>query len=275
MQSLNELPIGVFDSGVGGLTVLRSLQAALPHEKFLYLGDTARLPYGTKSQETVTRYTQQACDTLIQRGIKCLVVACVTASTLALPSLIHHFAAMPMVGALEPGARTAANSSKTGKIAIIATEATVKSGGYQQLIQQFRPTAQVSAQSCQLFVALAEEGWVDGPITKAIAARYLEPLLKQHGPDTLVLGCTHFPVLLGAIREVVGDKLNIVDSAQTTAHDVKELLSKKQLLNSSQQKTIPHFLVTDSPQRFHDVAKRFLDREINSSQIELVDGNFK
>lgn len=270
---LNDLPIGVFDSGVGGLTVLRALQQSLPNESFLYLGDTARLPYGTKSPEMVIRYAQQVSEILIERGIKMLVVACNTASTLALASLQESFLQIPIIGVLEPGARAAAQVSKTGRIAVIATEATVKAGGYQNSIKKFRPDANVIAESCGLFVALAEEGLIDDPITEAVVKRYLEPLLNSpdHKPDCLVLGCTHFPVLLNAIKKVVNQKIDIIDSAVTTAELVQSTLKQLALSSTSTHKQSIKFLVTDAPERFAKVAKHFLGITINTQDIELVD----
>jgi glutamate racemase len=273
-QSLRDLPIGVFDSGVGGLTVLRGLKKELPNEHFIYLGDTARLPYGTKSQETVTRYSQHACNILLKRGIKCLVVACNTATTLALPALIKTIHNIPLIGVLEPGARAAVQASKNGRIAVIATEATINSGAYQGLIQTLKPDAQVVMQACPLFVPLAEEGWLEDPVTITVAKHYLDALLEQHKPDTLVLGCTHFPALLPAISAVVHSSVQIIDSAHTTAIVVKNTLEKKGLLASSPLSIPTHFLVTDSPHRFHIMAKRFLNDDIDESQIEWVDGDF-
>ncbi len=213
-------PIGVFDSGVGGLTVLRALVAQLPQERFVYLGDTARLPYGTKSAETVVRYALQAAEALVSRGVKALVVACNTASSVALPAMSQRFADLPVIGVVEPGAEAAVAASASGRIAVIGTEATVREGAYQRAIVARRPDAQVLAVSCQLFVALAEEGWTEDAVAQAAARRYLTPLFGERGadahaarPDTLVLGCTHFPMLRAVIRAVVGDRIAIVDSA--------------------------------------------------------------
>lgn len=274
-QTLNSLPIGVFDSGVGGLTVLKALQKQLPGESFIYLGDTARLPYGTKSQETVIRYAQQTAQILIDRGIKCLVIACNTATTLALPALQATIKDIPVIGVLEPGAKAACSATKNGRIVVIATEATVKAQGYQNAIAQLQPELVVTAKGCSLFVALAEEGWVEGPIAEAVAARYLAPLFSvNHGmrPDCLVLGCTHFPILINAIRAVVGSEINIVDSAQSTAETVARELKQLGLLNPNLHPILPtRFLVTDSPSRFATVAKYFLGTELPISDIALVD----
>ena len=270
-MSNQKLPIGVFDSGVGGLTVLRALQEQLPNESFIYLGDTARLPYGTKSPATIRRYAEQASQILASRGIKLLVIACNTASTVALPLLQNDFKQIPVVGVIEAGAKAACAQSKNEHIVVIATEATVQSGAYQQAIKAIEPRATVVAKACGLFVALAEEGWLSGPETEAVAARYLKPLFESaEKPDCLVLGCTHFPVLLPAIRAVLGDKIRIVDSAQTTAELVKKILSQQDLLNTNSE---PHtqFLVTDAPQRFARVAPHFLGQNLNVADVELVD----
>lgn len=270
-----QLPIGVFDSGVGGLTVLRELQQALPQESFLYLGDTARLPYGTKSPTTIIRYAQQASQILYNRGIKLLVVACNTASALALPALKQQYTNLPVIGVLEPGAHAACLASRSGHIAVIATEATVNAGGYQNAIKKIRPDARVTAQSCGLFVALAEEGWLEGPETEAVARRYLGPLLKpqlDYIPDCLVLGSTHFPTLLRAIKNVVHEKIAVIDSAKTTALVVTETLQLLNLHNVKGRILETRFLVTDAPTRFAKVAELFLGGgKLSASEVELVE----
>lgn len=271
----NKLPIGVFDSGVGGLTVLRSLQQHLPHESFLYLGDTARLPYGTKSKATVEKYALQASEFLLNRGIKLLVVACNTASTLAHDMLEQHLTQVPIIGVLEPSSKAACEISKTGNIAVIGTEATVSANGYENSIKKYRPDANVVSKSCGMFVALAEEGWLDGPITEAIINKYLQPILNNnaHSPDCLVLGCTHFPALYSAICKVVNGQVKIIDTATATANSVVHLLAQRQLAttNNNINDASTHYLVTDSPQRFVHVARQFMGRELPLAQIELVD----
>jgi glutamate racemase len=279
-------PIGVFDSGVGGLTVLGALHAELPHERFIYLGDTARLPYGTKSHDTVVRYAQQAADALIGRGVKALVVACNTASSVALPSLRERYGELPVVGVVEPGATAALAATRSGCIAVIGTEATVRGGAYQRAIVQRRPDASVIALACQLFVALAEEGWTRGEVARATAQRYLEPLFgpaqEPSGsarPDTLVLGCTHFPVLRAVIREVVGEQVSIVDSAATTARAVHALLRARGLLHANEaalgaqsgEPAWSRFLATDGVPRFAAIGGRFLGRDIDRQEVELID----
>ncbi len=266
------LPIGVFDSGVGGLTVLRALRAALPAESFIYLGDTARLPYGTKSGHTVARYALQAADELVERGIKCLVVACNTASAAALPALQQRFPELPVTGVIEPGARAACAASRSGRIAVLATEGTVRGGAYAQAIARIRPQAQVTALACALFVALAEEGWTEGAVAAAAAERYLAPLRAAGAPDTVVLGCTHFPVLRAVIASALGEGARIVDSAATTAAEVRARLTAGGLLRApGGADPAVAFLATDAVSRFAAVGARFLGAPIDPQDVELVD----
>jgi glutamate racemase len=268
-------PIGVFDSGVGGLTVLRSLQQTLPQESFVYLGDTARLPYGTKSAETVERYALQAADALVQRGIKALVVACNTASAAALDSLRARFPQLPVIGVIEPGVRAVVTASRSGRILVLATEGTVRGGAYQRAIATLRPDARVTAVACQLFVALAEEGWISGEVVEATIARYLRPMfgaaMGTTTPDAVVLGCTHFPVLRAAIAAAVGPSVALVDSAATTALAVRERLMAGGLCVTGPGVAQVRFLATDSAERFAAVGSRFLGREIRTAEAELID----
>ncbi|HYP79374.1 MAG TPA: glutamate racemase [Steroidobacteraceae bacterium] len=267
-----DLPIGVFDSGIGGLTVLRALMERLPRERFLYLGDTARLPYGTKTASTVERYALQAVEELTRRGVKALVVACNTASAAALPALQAAHPALPVIGVIEPGAAAAVAATVTGRIAVLATEGTVRGGEYQREILRRMPGAEVIAVPATLFVALAEEGWTDGEVAVATARRYLAPLFAAapRAPDVLVLGCTHFPPLIAAIREVAGDGVAIVDSARTTATALARLLETRQL-GAMHGTGAADFLVTDGEERFGRVGPVFLGREIASAAIERVD----
>ncbi len=263
--------IGIFDSGVGGLTVLEALHATLPHEHLLYLGDTARVPYGTKSPESVIRYARQAAATLVARNIKLLVVACNTASAFALPALRTAFAPLPVVGVIEPGARAACAATRSGHLAILATEATVAAGAYQRAIAQIAPHLETHAVPCSVLVAVAEEGWREGPLTEAIVAHYLAPLHAEHKIDTLVLGCTHFPVLKTAIAAAAGPGRTIIDSASTTAAEVARLLHEHELGSSTERSGGLHFLVTDGPERFIRVAHTFFGEDIPLGAIELVD----
>ncbi|GJM44011.1 MAG: glutamate racemase [Gemmatimonadota bacterium] len=266
----DERPIGVFDSGVGGLTVLRALREELPGESLLYLGDTARLPYGTKSPDTVSRYAHQAAAHLIGYGVKLVVVACNTASALALDEVQATLGDLPVVGVVRPGAEAAVRESVTGRIAVISTESTAQHGAYDREIRARRPDAQVASRGCSLFVALAEEGWSHGPIVEAIAREYLEPLMESHRPDCLVLGCTHFPVLTDAIAGVVGPDVRIVNSAATTAAVVRRELEARDLVRSTAKPSL-RLLATDSPERFLRVARRFLPAELLPENVDLVD----
>jgi glutamate racemase len=298
-------PIGVFDSGVGGLTVLKALAAELPHEHFVYLGDTARLPYGTKSPETVARYAVQAAQALSEYGVKCLVIACNTASSVGLPAIREHVRSVPIIGVIEPGAQAACAASRTGHIAVIATEGTVRGGAYQEAILRIRAHAHVIAKPTQLFVALAEEGLHEGPIADSVARYYLDPIFHASRdamssrdmmapPDTLVLGCTHFPMLAGAIRAAVGPDIQIVDSAATTAKSVRETLQRESLMRGDAStgsgalsgpagtpaggslagRSVAgaiRFLATDSIERFVRIGTRFLERPIDPEEVELID----
>jgi glutamate racemase len=267
----NQLPIGVFDSGIGGLTVLKALMEQLPHERFLYLGDTARLPYGTKTAATVERYALQAVAELARRGVKAVVVACNTASAAALPALRAAHPQLLLVGVIEPGAEAAVAASCSQHIAVIATEGTVRGGAYQRAILQRRPDAHVDAVAATLFVALAEEGWVSGDVVVAAARRYLAPLFESPAtaPDVLVLGCTHFPPLVQAIRQIVPPQVRIVDSAVTTAAVLAQLLASRKL--EGQGGGSVRFLVTDGEERFARVGPVFLGHDISPGDIERVD----
>jgi glutamate racemase len=269
---LSEAPIGVFDSGVGGLTVLRALLAELPHERFIYLGDTARLPYGTKSPATVARYAATAAAALAARDLKCLVVACNTASASSLPAMREELAGVPIVGVIEPGAEAACEASASGRIAVIATEGTVNGGAYQEAILRRRGDARILAIATPLFVALAEEGLVGGPIALAVARHYLAALSAQasDAPDTLVLGCTHFPMLLDTIRAVLGERMRIVDSAATTAREVRRLMEEGGLARRAGTSAV-RFLASDSAERFARVGSRFLERPIAAADVEVID----
>jgi glutamate racemase len=278
---VTESPIGVFDSGVGGLTVLKALAAELPRERFVYLGDTARLPYGTKSSETVARYALQAAEALMEYGVKCLVIACNTASSVGLPAIRERIHGIPVIGVIEPGAEAACTISKSGHIAVIATEGTIRGGAYQEAILRLREGARVVARPTQLFVALAEEGLHEGPIAQSVARHYLDPLFNRepttgaHGygpsPDTLVLGCTHFPMLAGAIRAAVGPRVHVVDSAATTARTVRGMLSEQNLTCEVDEEGAVRYLATDSVERFARVGSRFLERPILPEEVELIE----
>jgi len=264
-------PIGIFDSGMGGLTVMRALKARLPRESFVYLGDTARLPYGTKSADTVTRYAVQASAALMKHDIQLLVVACNTASAAALLTLSQSLAPLPVVGVIEPGAEAAVTAAPDGPIAVIATEGTVKGGAYVRAIQALAPQMPVVQQACPLFVALAEEGLQGGPIVELVAHRYLDPILAtMPKPRGLVLGCTHFPVLKQTIAKIAGTGVTLIDSAETTAMAVEEILREKSLLHDGAAQP-PIFLATDAPGRFAHLGEIFLGEPIDPGAVTLVD----
>jgi glutamate racemase len=248
--------IGIFDSGVGGLTVLKEIMRVLPQEDTIYVGDTARVPYGTKSPETVTRYSHEITSFLVKRDIKLLVAACNTASAVSLDSLKTRFP-LPIVGVIEPGARRAAGMTRTGKVGVIGTEGTIRSSAYAKAIKRINPEIEVVTRACPLFVPLAEEGWVDNEVTRLTARTYLEGL-RNEGVDTLVLGCTHYPILKGVIAEVMGDKVSLVDSAEETALTVKEILRNSELLRPLSEIGNHHYFVTDVPAGFIRVGNRFL-----------------
>jgi glutamate racemase len=248
--------------------------ARLPHESFVYLGDTARLPYGSKSPDTVTRYAVQCARALMAHRIKLLVVACNTASASALPALTAVLAPTPVIGVIEPGADAAIAAAPSGRIAVIATEGTVKGGAYERAIHARDPRARVTQQACPLFVALAEEGLTDGPIAELVARRYLDPLLSAADtrPECLVLGCTHFPALKDTIARIAGPGIALVDSADTTAAAVERLLAKEQLSRPDESPTAPpRFLATDAPERFARVGQIFLGRMIPADAVDQVD----
>ncbi len=267
-------PIGVFDSGVGGLTVLRELVHLLPNEDYIYLGDTARLPYGAKTPETVIRYALQSSRHLVERGVKMLVIACNTATAAALPALEAAYPNIPVVGVVRPGARAACAVNENGHMAVIATEGTVRGAAYHKAILDLCPKMHVESLACPLFVALAEEGWTDGDVVRAVIAKQLTPLLDRFGetpPDCLVLGCTHFPVLANAISAVVGPHVTVIDSAATTAQEVKRLLLACSLSTPCTQTGHIQFLATDGPERFARVGAIFLNQKLTTGDVSLVD----
>ncbi|GAA0795412.1 glutamate racemase [Marinobacterium sediminicola] len=270
-----EAAIGVFDSGVGGLTVLNALRKALPNENLVYLGDTARVPYGTKSAVSVMRYAEQAVKALHARRIKAIVIACNTASAMALEHLQNCYPELPVLGVIEPGALAACKATRRKHIGVIATESTTNNQAYQKAILGIMPEARIQAQACSLFVALAEEGWHHGELVEQIVAKCLKPLMRgsesEGALDTLVLGCTHFPALSGAIAKVVGSQVILVDSAATTASAVKARLVSEKLLNPQQAPGQLSFLVTDGPERFARVANNFFNEQIDAAGVELVD----
>ncbi len=258
-----ERAIGVFDSGVGGLTVLKELLRQLPSEQLVYLGDTARVPYGTKSPGTVLRYALEAAAFLAQRQVKMMVVACNTASSVALDVLEDRFS-LPVVGVIEPGAKKAVELTRNGKVGVIGTEGTIKSGAYTRAIQALDPAVEVYGAACPLFVPLAEEGWAEHPIARMAAEEYLAPLL-EHEIDTLVLGCTHYPLLKNTLHQVLGDRVALVDSAEETGRVVAKMLGSRSLFRASVP-CCPRFYVSDVPTRFERVGGAFLGEVLQGVQ---------
>ncbi len=266
----NDLPIGVFDSGVGGLTVLDAIRQALPYEHLVYLGDTARLPYGTKSPASIERYATQAAAKLVEQGIKLLVVACNTASAVALEALRKQMAPVPVIGVVEPGATAAVSAHSGGRHLVLATEATVRLRAYSKAVESLDPAAEVREEACEMLVALAEEGWSDGAIATAIVRRYLDET-GGFAPDTIILGCTHFPLLRDTIAEVAGDDVVLVDSASTTAAVVRATLETSRALRAGDEKGALRLLATDGATRFARVGGRFLGHRLTYQDVELVD----
>ncbi len=257
---MNDRPIGIFDSGVGGLTVLKQMLVHLPGERMIYLGDTARLPYGIKSRETVVRYSLNNAAFLLEKGVKCLVVACNTASALALDVLESRFK-VPIVGVIFPGAEKAAVSTRTRRVGVIGTVATVRSQAYEKAIRSYREQIDILSVPCPLFVSLAEEGWIEDEITLAIAHRYLDPLVKRN-IDVLVLGCTHYPLLKPVLARVMGPSVLLVDSAEEVPVQVRRALEDKGLLAAGTEGGAgapPKVYLTDCSPHFLDLSRSILD----------------
>ena len=268
-----DAPLGVFDSGLGGLTVVRELRALLPNERIIYLGDTARVPYGTKGPATVIRYALGCAHHLVGRGVKAIVIACNTVSAVA-PERLRVELDLPVLGVIEPGARAAVAASRTGRIGVLATAGTIASGAYARAVAQLSTRAEVVGQAAPLLVPLAEEGWIEGDVPRLAVRRYLEPLARAR-VDVVVLGCTHYPLLRATIereaRDLIGDATAVVDSAHAAARDVREFLRTRSLLRpASAGPGGIELLVTDLPKAFADVAGRFLGGEVPSvEQIDL------
>lgn len=264
----NPAPIGVFDSGMGGLTVVREMIRQLPHESIIYFGDTARVPYGPKSPDTVLRYSREITAYLKAEGVKALVIACNTATAHALPALRREYD-MPIVGVIEPGARAAAGATRTKRVGVIGTAGTIKSRAYEKEIIKLVPDAQVTAQACALFVPLVEEGWTDAEPTRAIARNYLAPLVAAE-IDTLVLGCTHYPLMKTVIGNVVGREVRLIDSAYETARETAELLKANGLENTSPNEARYRFIASDAPDTFLALGERFLGSSIDRVETRTL-----
>jgi glutamate racemase len=276
-MQLNNLPIGVFDSGVGGLTVLKQLTKTLPNESFVYIGDLARLPYGKKSTSAILKYTQSICNYLISQGVKCIVIACNTASSIALHAFESQNLGIPIIGVVQPGAVAVTKISKNKRVIVLATEATVKSKIYVEQIKNCEHSIEVTSVSCPLLVSLAEEGWINDPITKEVILRYVGPILRNKSqgemPDSILLGCTHFPVLLEDFKAVLPKEIKIVCSAEATATHVKNTMTELQIHSKQINHSANRYIVTDNKNRFLNVAKSFIQEHLTENNIELVEIN--
>jgi len=268
----NDAPLGVFDSGLGGLTVVRALREALPNERIVYLGDTARVPYGTKGAATVVKYALACARYLVSRDVKALVVACNTVSAVATERLRVELD-RPVLGVVEPGARAAVAASRSGRIGVLATSGTIASGAYPRAVAQVSTRAEVVGQAAPLLVPLAEEGWSEGEVPRLVVRRYIEPLAVA-GVDAVVLGCTHYPLLRGVIEEEVRDRIGphvaVIDSAREVARDVSDFLRSRDLTRSGPAPGVAvRLVVTDVPRTFREVATRFLGNEVG--EVEQID----
>lgn len=267
-EELHNSPIGVFDSGVGGLTVAREIMRQLPNERIVYFGDTARVPYGSKSKETVTKFSRQIVRFLQTQQVKAIVVACNTASACALEELEKEVD-IPIIGVLKPGAKAAIDATKNGKIGVVATEATINSGIYNRYIQENDPKAQVLGKACPLFVPLVEEGLWEDPVTDEIARRYLTELIDV-GIDTLILGCTHYPMIRSTVGKIMGDQVTLVNPAYETARELKELLREKGLESEHRPglgTELYRFFVSDAADKFQKFANSILTYGILSAKV--------
>jgi glutamate racemase len=267
-KNLHRRPIGVFDSGIGGLTVARALFELLPNEDIIYLGDSARLPYGTKSKETVILYSIECMKFLLSKKVKMVVVACNTASSVAVPFL-QKITKVPLIGVLIPGSEAAVRKSRNGKIGVIGTRGTINSQSYKKQIHKTDKSTKVFQQACSLFVQLAEDGWTENRIAELTAMEYLKDIRKS-GIDTLILGCTHYPILKKTISKVVGKGIKLIDSGEETAKQVKDILTAGNLLNTGKKNGEHRFFVTDFPNNFHQIAERFLGKKIKNVKLAKI-----
>jgi glutamate racemase len=261
----NQQPIGVFDSGVGGLTVVRALMDRLPHESIVYFGDTARVPYGVKSVETISQYARQIAEFLLEKRVKLLIVACNTMAAVA-SQVIADLSSVPVIDVIDAGARNAVAKTRDKQVGVIGTLTTVNSGAYDRAILHLDTEMRIQSQACPLFVPLVEEGWLDHPVTRLTAQEYLAPLVRR-GIDTLVLGCTHYPLLKPLLQDVVGEGIRLVDSAETVAEQAGALLARERLAQSPHAQAHHQFFVTDVPLRFQEIGERFLGRTLSHVHV--------
>ena len=270
MQTYNELPIGIFDSGVGGLTVAKEIITNLPSEKLIYFGDTARVPYGNKSPETIIRYSRQIASFLVSQKVKAIVIACNTASAMALPA-VQEAVDVPVIGVVRPGTDAAIKATKNHRIGVIGTEGTVKSGLYATYIKEKDPAAEVFGMPCPLFVSLVEEGMIDDPVTIMMIHRYLDDMVRSNDIDTLILGCTHYPLLQEVIRREIGGGIRLVNPAYETACSLKRLLAENDLASSAQPDPSAHrFYVSDAAEKFRHFAEDILSLNIYSAELKVL-----
>ena len=262
-------PIGIFDSGIGGLTVVKAIQAALPAERLIYFGDTARVPYGPKSQITIRKYAADDTAILMRYQPKMIIVACNTVSALALDVVEKSCGNIPVIGVLKAGASLAVHVTEKNRIGVIGTQATVCSNAYALAINHLNPDIEVISQACPLFVPLAEEGFIHHPATELVAEHYLGEIRTQ-GIDTLVLGCTHYPILRQVIADTIGHHIRIIDSAEAVAQRTRELLSESNMLNTSINTGVPHLLVSDLPQKFSKLYQLFMGSELPDVDLTEV-----
>ncbi|MEP6495134.1 MAG: glutamate racemase [bacterium] len=265
---MNSAPVGVFDSGIGGLTVAKEIIRQLPHESVVYFGDTARVPYGPKSPDTVRRYSREIAGFLRDEGVKSIVIACNTATAHALTALREEMA-MPVVGVVEPGARAAVAATRGGTIGVIGTVGTIKSGAYERAIRTLDPDVVIIARACPLFVPLVEEGWTDHDATRLVAREYLAPMLEAN-VDTLVLGCTHYPLLKALLRDVLGPDVRLIDSAEETAAETVRTLTAAHLTNRSDTDPSYRFIASDDPLQFLQLGQRFLGGTMEGVEIRTL-----
>jgi len=266
MRSMSTHPIGVFDSGIGGLTVVRALMERLPFEKIVYLGDTARVPYGVKSPDTITQYATQIARFLLQKEVKLLIIACNTMAAVAYQS-VKTLSPVPVLDVIEAGARSAIEETRSKQIGVIGTPATINSNAYARAIHRQAPDIRVFSRACPLFVPLVEEGWLNHPVTRLTAEEYLRPVMAEH-VDTLVLGCTHYPLIKPLIKEIVGPDIRLVDSAEAMANITAHLLSEANLGNPERNPPEYRFYVTDVPYHFQTIGESFLGRTL--SHVEII-----
>ncbi|HBM79704.1 MAG: glutamate racemase [Clostridiales bacterium] len=264
---MDNRPIGVFDSGIGGLTVLKELIRGLPNENIVYFGDTARVPYGTRSRDIIIKYTFQSIRFLLSKNIKALVIACNTASAIAMPEVKRHFL-LPVIGVIGPGAAAAVSANRNGRIGVIGTPATIESGAYKDAIEKVDGSKEIISNSCPLFVPLVEEGWSETEVASIVAREYLKPVLSKN-VDTLVMGCTHYPLLKKVVGDIAGNKVTLIDPACETAKEFIKLLKGYNLAREDKGSPVYRYYVSDDPEKFVKVGARFLERKIDN--IEKID----